>query len=99
MLTHVNSEDEGNSKKKYFSNEIPDLIINTVPKSIYKADFVDAKGAILVDDYLPNLDYWYENGGIPVKFSNSGKKCNYITITDLLDLINIDFKVKLKVKE
>lgn len=99
ILTHVNSEEEGNSKIKYFSKELPNVKIITVPKTIKKADYVNAKGAVLVDDYLPNLDYWNQNDGIAVKFSNSGKECDYITITDLLELININFKVKQKVKE
>lgn len=99
ILTHVNSEAEGNSKIKYFSKELPNIKIITVPKSIKKADYVNAAESVLVDDYLPNLDYWNQKGGISVKFSNSGKECDYITITDLLELININYKVKQKVKE
>lgn len=99
ILTHVHSENEGKAKTKYFAKKIPSVKITTVPKSINKADFVEAKGSILVDDYLPNLDYWSQKGGVSIKYSDSGKKCKYYTITDLLDLINIDFKVKQKVKE
>lgn len=94
ILTHVNSENEGNSKTKYFAEKIPNVKVITVPKAIDKADFVEAQGNILVDDYLPNLDYWSKQGGISVKYSDSGKQCEYYTITDLLDLLEIDFAKK-----
>lgn len=87
ILTHVNSEGEAIAKKKYFKEVLPTVNVITVPKEIKKADFVDPKGAILVDDYLPNLEYWYEKGGIPIKFSDSGKQGKYEVITNLLDLL------------
>jgi len=96
ILTHIQSNQEVIAKKEYFSKVLPNVQVNFVPKNIRKADFIDPNGAILVDDYLPNLDYWYENGGVPVKFSNSGKKCQYTVITDLLELIPTDAKLKIK---
>ncbi len=102
ILTHVTSENEIISKKKYFAEKLPGINIIFVPKPIKKTDVVEAKGAILVDDYSLNLDDWLLKGGIPVKFSDSGKKSTYITITDLLDLLTIDFaniaKEKIRVK-
>lgn len=92
ILTHVNSEKEGNSKINYFNKVLPMVNVITVPKSIEKADFIKPNGAILVDDYLPNLEYWNKNGGISVKFSNSGKECDFYLITDLLELLNINFE-------
>ena len=92
ILTHINSENEIKAKLKYFSDILPDINVITVPKEIKKADFVDPKDAILVDDYLPNLEYWNEKGGIPVKFSDTGKKCAFTVITDLLELINLNIK-------
>lgn len=99
ILTHVNSDNEAMVKKKYFAGVLPGVNVITVPKNIAKADFVDPEGAILVDDFSPNLEYWEEKGGISVKFSDSGKECPYIVITDLLQLLDIEFKNKIKVKE
>ena len=56
---------------------------------IINADAVDPKGNILVDDFLGNLDYWHEKGGISIKFSDSGKECIYQTITDLSELLKL----------
>lgn len=89
ILTHINSDGEVIAKVNYFKEVLPTVNVITVPKEIKKADFVDPKEAILVDDYLPNLEYWYEKGGVPIKFSNSGKECKYEVITDLLDLLKI----------
>lgn len=99
ILTHVNSEQEIRAKFKYFSKVLPDIKLNIVPKIIRKGDIVDPKGAILVDDFSSNLEYWEEMGGISVKFSDSNKESRFIKITDLLDLLTIDFTSKIKVKE
>ena len=68
---------------------LPELKVVAVPKEIKKADAVDPKGNILVDDFLGNLDYWHEKGGISIKFSDSGKECIYQTITDLSELLKL----------
>ena len=73
----------------YFKKVLPNINIITVPKTIKKADYVDATGAILVDDYTQNLDYWKEKGGIPVKFSSLRKENAHPVITDLLELIGL----------
>ena len=99
ILTHINSDNEGVSKIKYFDKMLPGVKVNVVPKAIAKADFIDPKGIILVDDFIPNLDYWSHKGGISVKFSDSGKECDYVTITDLMDLTKVNFKMRYKVKE
>lgn len=97
ILTHVNSDNEARVKRKYFGKMLPGINVITVPKKIEKADMVDPKNAILVDDYSPNLEYWKEKGGISVKFSDSGKNCPYVVITDLLDLLNLDINNKMEV--
>lgn len=99
ILTHVNTNYEARVKMEYFSKKLPGVNVIAVPKRVKKADYVTAKGSILVDDYTPNLDYWKEKGGIPVKFSDSLKECSYMVITDLLELIDLCKKNKLKVKE
>ena len=91
VLTHVFSDKELISKKRYFARELPLVNVIGVPKNVNKCDMVDPREAILVDDYLPNLVKWSEKGGVSVKFSDSGKTCDYIVITDLLELIKIDF--------
>ena len=90
ILTHVNSDEEVLAKLNYFNTVLPDVKVITVPKEIQKADFVIPNGNVLVDDYLPNLDYWKEKGGIPIKFSDSGKKCKYQTVKDLRELLEIN---------
>ena len=99
ILTHVNSDNEAFVKYKYFKDRIPEIEIIPVKKTIQKGDHVDPTGCILVDDYTPNLDYWYEKGGIPVKFSDSGKESKYIVISDLLELIDIFDKKNIKMKK
>ncbi|MDD7131813.1 MAG: hypothetical protein PUH84_01670 [Firmicutes bacterium] len=89
ILTHVNSDGEIIAKLNYFKEVLPGVKVVAVPKEIKKADAVDPKGNILVDDFLGNLDYWHEKGGISIKFSDSGKKCIYQTITDLSELLKL----------
>lgn len=89
ILTHVNSDGEIIAKLNYFKEVLPEVKVMAVPKEIRKADAVDPKVNILVDDFLGNLDYWHEKGGISIKFSDSGKKCIYQTITDLSELLKL----------
>lgn len=89
ILTHVNSDGKIIAKLNYFKEVLPEVKVMAVPKEIRKADAVDPKGNILVDDFLGNLDYWHEKGGISIKFSDSGKKCIYQTITDLSELLKL----------
>lgn len=89
ILTHVNSDGEIIAKLNYFKEVLPEVKVIAVPKEIRKADAVNPKGNILVDDFLGNLDYWHEKGGISIKFSDSGKKCIYQTITDLSELLKL----------
>ena len=89
ILTHViagNSEIK--AKKKYIKSKLKDINVITVDREINKCDIVDCKNAILVDDYMNNLELWYEKGGIPIKFSDKGKKCKYMSIKSLDELID-----------
>ena len=91
VLTHIISEEEINAKREYFNKMLPDINIIYVPKNIRKADYVNPENSILGDDFLPNLEYWEEKGGIPIKFSSSGKSCKYCKIEDLLELLDKSF--------
>ena len=99
ILTHVNSKEEAKIKVDYFREVLPNINVIPVPKIIKKSDFVDPTGCILVDDYSKNLDYWHQKRGISVKFSEVEETCPYIVISDLLELINLFAKNKIKVKE
>jgi 5S rRNA maturation endonuclease (ribonuclease M5) len=55
ILTHVNSDGEIIAKLNYFKEVLPEVKVIAVPKEIKKADAVDPKGNILVDDFLGNL--------------------------------------------
>ena len=47
-----------------------DIIL--VPYTVKKTDVVDARGNILVDDAIYNLDEWALAGGTPIFFDNYG---------------------------
>lgn len=83
ILTHVNSKLESTYKEEYLQQYIPNIEMIFVDKRLEKCDVVDCKNAILVDDYMGNLTLWEEKGGIPVKFSTSGKRYDYISISSL----------------
>lgn len=97
ILTHYYTESEASAKIEYFKKELPNVKVITVPKTIKKADFVDPTNCVLIDDYSPNLDYWKEKGGIPIKFSDSQKEYEYPVVTDLLELIELLNKTKINV--
>ena len=94
ILTTVNSLEEISAKKEYIRKFGLNLPIISVPKGVSKSELVDAKQAILVDDYGGNLYPWEKAGGIGVKFSN--KESNeFITISSLSELSNSKFVKKL----
>ena len=99
ILTHTNSDNEINEKKEYFAGELPGINVISVPKVTHKCDMVNPQGSILVDDFIPNLEKWQEKGGISIKFSDTGKECEFITINNLLELLEINFDTKAKVKK
>lgn len=88
ILSHVTCENEELAKKRYLDKHIPDLEVVTVDIKLNKCDVVDCKNAILVDDYMGNLNLWHAKGGIAVKFSDKGKNYEYITISSLDMLID-----------
>lgn len=86
ILTHVVNEKEKFAKEKYISKYLEDIPVIYVDKNIAKCDVVEAKDAILVDDFMGNLKLWQEKGGIPVKFSTTSKKYDIISIHNLAEL-------------
>ena len=88
VLSHVVSKKEALAKKDYLSRHVPGLKFISVNRDLNKCDVVDCKNKVLVDDYMGNLELWYEKGGVPVKFSDKGKKYNYMTITSLSEMLD-----------
>ncbi len=86
VLTHFISSKEIRAKLNFFKETLPLEVIG-VNKSQKKCDIVNAMGSILVDDYTPNLDSWYESGGISIKYSSNDKASNYLKIKNLQELI------------
>lgn len=68
ILTHVNSLKEVEEKVKIIRKHFRDITIIPVPKSISKTDMLKAEGAVLVDDYVHNLNEWKEAGGYGIRF-------------------------------
>lgn len=99
VLTHVVCDNEKKAKIRYLEKKIPGLEVITVFRDDKKCDAVEARGAILVDDYSENLRLWDDALGVAVKFSGRNKKNNYITINSLDKLIDIFPKLEALVKE
>lgn len=88
ILTHVNSDNEIQCKKIYMQKFIPDIKMIFVPAGTPKSNCVDAQNAILVDDFIVNLKDWEQKGGIPIKFSTTGKTYSILSISRLDKLID-----------
>ena len=89
VLTHVNSENEAKAKIKWFNKVLPDVKVIPTKKEIAKSDMVDPFNAVLVDDYLPNLDLWHQKGGIAIKYATTDKECPYLKIKDLGQILTL----------
>lgn len=86
ILTHVTSLHEIEAKVKYIRKYLKNITIISVPKSISKTEMLDAKDAILIDDYVANLDQWTKAGGKAIKFDLDKNGKGYPVI-DRLDMI------------
>ena len=74
VLSHVNSNSEASAKRRYLKKHIPGLNFIPVKITNKKCDAVNCKNAILVDDYMGNLELWEYR-----KNNRNGKcpgKCN-----------------------
>ena len=83
VLSNVFSENEIKAKQKYLKEKLPNIKLIAVTPNQKKCDIVNCKNSILVDDYMGNLEIWFAKGGIPVKFSDKGKKRKFMTVTSL----------------
>ena len=88
VLSHVSSETEATAKKEFLQQYFTNLNVITVDSKYNKCDVVNCKNAVLVDDYMGNLVPWFNKGGIPIKFSDNGKRYVFITINSLDQLID-----------
>lgn len=87
ILTHVNSLDEAIAKVNYIRKYVINVTIIPVPREISKTKMIDAKDAILVDDYSGNLKEWEASGGIGIQFSTDLNKDKGFKVIDKLDKI------------
>lgn len=90
ILTHVNSLDEMIEKVKFIRKHTDHLTIIPVPKPLSKTKMVRAKDAILIDDYTKNLKEWKQEGGIGIKFSKKPKESEFITISSLNQILEME---------
>ncbi len=89
ILTHITSEEEAQAKRAFIRRKIEDIPIITVPKEIEKTKMVDARNAILIDDYTGNLDIWEKEGGIGVRFSTKLNGKGYFVIDHLKNILSL----------
>lgn len=87
ILTHVNSLDEAIAKVNYIRKYAKDVTIIPVPREISKTRMIDAKDAILIDDYSGNLKEFEQAGGIGIQFSTDLTKDKGFKVIDKLDKI------------
>jgi len=88
ILTHVNSKNEIKIKQEYLEQVLPGIDVIYVEKKHNKCDVVECKNTILVDDFMGNLELWEKKGGIPIKFSTTGKQYSCISIDNLKFLLD-----------
>lgn len=73
ILTKVHSLSEGLAKIEYFRELGIKNNIVLVPNNLCKSSVVQAKGNLLVDDSIKNLDDWAIHNGIPLFFNAVGE--------------------------
>ena len=89
ILTHVTSSLEVDAKTRFIRKKIQDVPIIAVPKGMEKTEAVDAKNAILIDDYTGNLVSWQNAGGIGVRFSTKLHGKGYFVINHLRNILSL----------
>ena len=69
ILSKISSMNEGMAKVNYLRKNEVFTNIYLVPTNISKSDMVSARGNILIDDKVYNLDEWANKGGIAIFFN------------------------------
>ena len=90
ILTHVISLEEAVAKVEFLRSHDCDVMIIPCPKSLNKCELVNAKDAILIDDYSGNLRLWEKEGGIGVRFSTELDAKGFLCIDKIDDILNMD---------
>lgn len=84
-------------KKLWLNYHIPtlkdeDIILINVGEN--KADYIDnPESSILIDDYYKNIQNFYEQGGIGIKKTYSGKERPIPQVESLVDLFSVLFEL------
>ena len=87
LLSKISSMCEGQAKINFLRSKGILIDINLVPTSIRKCDVVSARGNVLIDDKIANLDSWVENGGFGIFFNKD------LSDTDMYGKENTRYKV------
>lgn len=94
ILSKVSTLNEAEAKVNFLRRNGVKINIYIVPHLLKKDDIVCAKGNILVDDKIYNLDNWTSAGGIGIFFNKDnnhidvyGKKNNKYPLINNLDLL------------
>lgn len=90
ILTHVTSLKEAVEKINYTRKYLNNITIIPVPRDVSKTSMVKTKNAILIDDYVGNLEEWKNNGGMGVKFSTELKGKGFPVINRLDQILELD---------
>ena len=77
-------------KIKYIRKYLNDITIIPVPREVSKTSMVHTKNAILIDDYVGNLEEWKNKEGIGVKFSTELKGKGFPAINRIDQILDLD---------
>lgn len=74
----------------YHFPTIPNDMIHLVPTGVKKSSIFDSlSNKLLVDDYHNNITDWYENGGVGIKKSYTGKARPVPVVCSLIDIFSV----------
>lgn len=91
------NETEEMAKKMAFDKLLPGIEVVTVKLNESKAEMVNAKDNVLVDDYIKNINEWRNMGGIGILYDNNDEVVNYHALSSL-ELLSNPIYVKRLVK-
>jgi len=101
LLSKVSTTQEAKAKIKFLRKNKVNINLHFVPSGIDKNQVVQAKGNILIDDKIRNLDLWRQAGGISIYFNSKNEDTDihgnintkYKKVSDLKILTNEDIKI------